>query len=44
MTEHIKIKRSYCYYKYKMNLRQCVRRKEESTLLISRAKLSKTQG
>ena len=44
MTEHIKIKRNYCYHKHKMNLRQCVRREEESMLLISRAKLSKTQG
>ena len=44
MIEHLKIERNYCYYKHKMNLRKCIRREEESMLLISRAKLSESQG
>ena len=44
MVENIKTKRNYYYYEYKMNLKKCVRKEEEGTLLISRAKLSKAQG
>ena len=41
---YIKIEGNYYYNKCIINLKQCVKREEEGTLLISRAKLSIAQG
>ena len=41
---YIKIEGNYYYDKCIINLEQCVKREEEGTLFISRAKLNKAQG